>query len=111
MKKFLAVIMALIMSFSVALVPAYAAEAEEEATQEITVEGVFNAIETAVILIKDTIEQVHNIVGQIMGILGKECAMCGEIHEISLEDSEIEDGVEDEVVEDEVPETTEALAA
>ncbi len=105
MKKFLAVIMALIMSFSVALVPTYAAEAEEEATQEITVEGVFNAIETAVILIKDTIEQVHNIVGQIMAVLGKECAMCGEIHEIALEDSEIENALGDEVVEEEVPET------
>ncbi len=109
MKKFLAVIMALVMSFSVALVPAYAAEAEEEATQEITVEGVFNAIETAVILIRDTIEQVHNIVGQIMAVAGKECAMCGELHEIKLENNQIEDSVEDEVVEEETPE--EVIAA
>ncbi len=104
MKKFLAVIMALIMSFSVALVPAYAAEAEEEATQEITVEGVFNAIETAVVLIMDTIEHIHNIVGQVLAVLEKECVFCGEIHEIALEDSQIEAPTEDEAPEEELPE-------
>ena len=108
MKKILALIMAVIMSFSVALVPAYAAEAEAE-TEQVTVDDVFNAIETTVKLIMDTIEQVHNIVGQILGVLEKECPMCGVIHELATEgDGEV---VEDEVVEEEVTETTEALAA
>ena len=108
MKKILALIMAVIMSFSVALVPVCAADAEAE-TEQVTVDDVFNAIETTVKLIIDTIEQVHNIVGQILGVLEKECPMCGVIHELATEgDGEV---VEDEVVEEEVTETTEALAA
>ena len=104
MKKFLAVIMALIMSFSVALVPVCAAEAEVE-KEQVTVEEVFSTIENAVLLIKDTIEQVHNIVGQILGVLDKECPMCGAIHELATEG--------DDVVEEEIPEeeVTEAIAA
>lgn len=102
MKKFLAILLALVMSFSVALVPAYAAEAEEEA-DEITTEEFLGAIETTVYLIQDTIVQVHNIVGQIMAVVGEECAFCGEMHEIALEDG-AEGELPEEPTEPELPE-------
>lgn len=31
--------------------------------------------------VKEIIAMVHNLVGGIMGVLDKECALCGEIHE------------------------------
>lgn len=98
MKKFLAVIMAVLLTFSIALVPMAADEEAVAEADQVTVEEVFNAIETAVILIKDTIEQIHNIVGQLMAVLDKECAMCGVIHEIATEGAD-EDLNEDLVVE------------
>ena len=85
MKKFIALVMALLLTFSIALVP-MAADADAVAEKEqITAEEVIDAIEKTVILIKDTIDQIHNIVGQIMAALDKECAMCGEMHEIAIE--------------------------
>lgn len=91
MKKFVALIMALIMSFSIALIPASAVEIDTAATQE-TVDEAFAAIEKAVYLIQDTIEQIHNIVGQIMTAIGQDCAMCGQAHVIA------EEGVNDDLV-------------
>lgn len=98
MKKFLALVMAVLLTFSIALVPMAADENAAAEADQITVEEVISAIEKTVILIKDTIEQIHNIVGQIMAVLDKECALCGEIHEIALEDAE-ENLEEDLVVE------------
>ena len=103
MKKILALIMAVLMTFSIALVPMAADENATAEAEQITVDEVFGAIEKTVLLIKDTIEQIHNIVGQIMAVLDKECAMCGELHEIAAEGN-------DEVVEDEAVEEV-ALAA
>ncbi len=100
MKKLLAVIMSIVMAFSIAVVPASAAD--------VTVDEFFEAVETSVALIEDTISQIHNIVGTILGILGKECPMCAEIHELQSEE-----GAEDEVVDGEVElpeENTEAVA-
>ena len=92
MKKILAVIMTIVMAFSIAAVPTSAAD--------VTVDDVFNALETSVDLIEDTFAQIHNIVGKIMAVLGKECVMCGEIHELNIENSdENQEIVEIEVVE------------
>lgn len=96
MKKFLAVIMALIMSFSVALIPAAAADEAETAAD--TVEEFFGAVETSVYLIEDTIAQIHNIVGQILAVLDKECPMCGIVHEVASEG-----GADEEIVDPEAP--------
>lgn len=30
--------------------------------------------------VKDIIAAIHNLVGSIMGVLDKECALCGELH-------------------------------
>ena len=104
MKKLLAVIMSVVMAFSIAVVPASAAD------DEVTVEEFFEAIETSIALIEDTIAQVHNIVGTILGVLGKECPMCSEIHEVNLNvDVEVEnpelENPEIEAPELELPET------
>ena len=83
MKKLLAVIMTVVMAFSIAAIPASAAD--------VTVDEFFTAVETSIDLIEDTIAQIHNIVGTILGVLGKECPMCAEIHEVNLNgDTEVE---------------------
>lgn len=103
MKKILAVLMSIVMLFSLAVVPATAAD---EADDEVTVAEVIDSVELTVELIKDTLIQVHNIVGSIMALLEKECPMCGELHEIvheeGFEGDEVVDG------EDELPELPEA---
>ncbi len=84
MKKVLSLLLALVMSFSIALVPVSAASEVAE-TQQISVGDVIDTIETTVILIRDTIEQVHNVVGQILAVFGNECVFCGQVHEIIAE--------------------------
>lgn len=97
MKKLLAVIMTIVMAFSVAVVPVSAAD--------VTVDEFFEAVDTSVALIEDTIAQIHYIVGTILGFLDKECPLCGEVHEAELD---LDFGADDEVVEDEeeLPEET-----
>lgn len=104
MKKLLAVIMSVVMAFSIAVVPASAAEKEE-----ITIDEFFETVEASLDLIEDTINQIHNIVGTILGALGKECPMCSEVHEVEFIYGE-ENGAGD--VEIELPEevTSEAVA-
>lgn len=103
MKKFLAVIMSLVMMFSLAVLPVAAAEADlptdietstdadseldaETEDETVTLDEVFETIELTITLIEDTVRQIHNIVGSILGVLSKECPMCGEIHQISAEE-------------------------
>ena len=101
MKKLLAVIMTVVMAFSIAVVPASAAD--------VTVDEFFEAVDTSIALIEDTIYQIHYLVGTILGILDKECPLCGEIHEAELD---LDFGADDEVVEDEeeLPEETTVAA-
>lgn len=99
MKKLLAVLMSIVMMFTLAAVPVSAAQ--EEAEDEITIQDVVDTIILTVELIQDTLIQVHNIVGSILGLLEKECPFCAEIHVY-----EAEDGADDEIVEDDI-----ALAA
>lgn len=105
MKKFLAVIMSLVMMFSLAALPVSAAEAEEETKTEetVTLDDVFETLELTVELIEDTINKIHYIVGTILGMLDKECPLCAEVHEIVIE--------EEEAPETELPEDIEALLA
>lgn len=105
MKKLLAVIMSVVMAFSIAVIPASAAE-------EVTIDEFFDAIETSMALIEDTIAQIHNIVGSILGVLGKECPMCAEIHEIPTEeDAETEVEIPEISTEEDEAEVTEAPEA
>lgn len=107
MKKLLAVIMSIVMAFSIAVVPASAAE------EEITIDEFFTAVETSIALIEDTITQIHYIVGTILGVLGKECPMCAEVHVVETEEDADDELVEDEIIDSEVElpeENTEAVA-
>jgi len=105
MKKFLAVIMSLVMMFSLAALPVAAAQAEEEtkAEETITLEEFFETVELTVELIEDTINKIHYIVGTILGMLDKECPLCAEVHQIETP--------EQEAPETELPEDIEALLA
>lgn len=107
MKKLLAVLMSIVMMFTLAAMPASAAD--EAAGDEITFDEFVSTVELTVELIKDTLVQVHFIVGSILGILEKECPFCTEIHEFELENGEAEDGVIDQEA-PALPEDTEAAA-
>ena len=96
MKKFLAVLMSIVMMFALVAVPVSAAD---EATEEITVEEVFSTLELTAELIKDTLVKVHYIVGTVLAVLEKECPLCGVIHE---PDFATNDAVKDEVAEDDL---------
>lgn len=103
MKKFLAVIMSLVMMFSLAALPVAAAEETPE-PDEVTISlgDVFDTLELTVELIEDTVNKIHYIVGTILGMLDKECPLCAQVHEIVVEE-------EDESVEDEIPEDVKEL--
>lgn len=99
MKKFLAIMMSVIMAFTLVAFPASAAVAEEDTTAtaapEISIGDVIDSFVVTVELVQATLLEVHNIVGTIMGMLEKECPMCGVMHEFDLggaEDGEVEDG-------------------
>lgn len=102
-KKLLAIMLSLIMVFTMIAVPVSAAGtiAEDTAVEEVVGEettdeeaaeeesvGQFHEIFEA---IRNLIEAIHNLVGGIMGNLGKECPFCDEVHEKDVEEPE-EDG-------------------
>lgn len=87
MKKLLAVLMSIVMMFTFVAMPVSAAE--ETAKEEITINDVITTVELTVDMIQDTLVQVHFIVGTILGILEKECPLCGAIHEVDLENDEV----------------------
>ncbi len=116
MKKFLAVIMSLVMLFSLAALPVAAAEeeAEVEVEETVTLDEVFDTLVLTVELIEDTIYQIHSIVGSILGMLAKECPMCGEVHQVVAEEESPEEELPEdfeELPEEELPEDIESLLA
>ncbi len=104
-KKLLAIMLSLIMAFSMIAVVVSATETtiedtvveevvgeettDEEAAEEESV-GQFHEIFEA---IKNLIEAIHNLVGDTMGALGKECPFCDQVHRDKTDD-EIEDPTE-----------------
>ena len=100
--------MSIVMMFTIVALPASAAD---EAADEITMEEVVETVELTVDLIKDTLIQVHFIVGTILGILEKECPLCGEIHVVDLEAGDAENGEAGEEAPEEIPEEAPELAA
>lgn len=101
-KKLLAIMLSLIMVFSMIVMPVSATEiitetpvveeivgeetTDEEAAEEESV-GEFHEIFEA---IRNLIEAIHNLVGGIMGNLGKECPFCGEVHEKDAEEPDVD---------------------
>ena len=86
MKKLLAVLMSIVMMFTFVAMPVSAAE--EAAKEEITINDGITTVELTVNMIQDTLVQVHFIVGTILGILEKECPLCGAIHEYEMGEGE-----------------------
>jgi hypothetical protein len=74
--------MSIVMMFTFVAMPVSAAE--EAAKEEITINDVITTVELTVNMIQDTLVQVHFIVGTILGILEKECPLCGEAHEVDF---------------------------
>lgn len=119
-KKLLAIMLSLIMVFTMIAVPVSAAGtiAEDTAVEEVVGEettdeeaaeedfvGQFHEIFEA---IKNLIEAIHNLVGGIMGNLGKECPFCGEVHEKNAEEDEEMD-LETDTDKDGIPDDVEEL--
>ena len=104
-KKLLAIMLSLIMVFSMIAVVVSATETtiedtvveevvgeettDEEAAEEESV-GEFHEIFEA---IRNLIEAIHNLVGDTMGALGKECPFCDQVHGDKTDD-EIEEPTE-----------------
>lgn len=96
MKKILALVMAVVMAFSIAAVPASAAVSDSAQAvvdsynagdYEATVDNVFT-------FARDLAEAIHALVGGILGVLGKECPFCEEIHSANAGDDNT--GADDE---------------
>ncbi len=95
MKKLLAVLMSVVMMFTLVAMPVSAAD---ETKDTVTFEEFVSTVELTVELIKDTLVKVHYIVGSILGLLEKECPLCGETHIVDFENGDAENGeVEEEI--------------
>ena len=95
MKKFLALMIAVVMAFSMVAIPVSASvNSEELENVETTVKETYTFLEQLSIA-------VHNLVGNILGIFDEECPFCEKIHgKDSVEDTPV---VPDEPVEPDVP--------
>lgn len=78
MKKLLAIILSIIMMFSVIAVPV---SAQSEIGKETKVEDVIDDASSFFDSLMGLFDAIHNLVGGIMGMLGKECPLCDKMHE------------------------------
>ena len=86
MKKVLALLIAVVMIFSLAAIPASAAVADsaQAIADNFNAGDYFAAIESLFTFAQDLIDAIHNLVGSIMGVLGEECALCETIHVVEV---------------------------
>lgn len=106
MKKFLALMIAVVMAFSMVAVPVSAADATADLEKvETTVNDIFDYIEKLM-------ESIHALVGGILAVFDKECPFCDEIHKSTETPDEPTPDVpvEPEVVYPAVPENFPAKA-
>ena len=78
-KKVLALLLSVLMVFTM-VSSSVVAIAETEPAEKTQIEDVENSMSNTFDSIKGIIEGVHNLVGGIMSVLGKECVFCDEIH-------------------------------
>ena len=85
MKKILALLVAVVMVFSIAVIPASAvlSETAQVVADNFNAGDYFAALENTFDLIREFIDEIHNLVGNIMGVLGEECAFCEQIHTVA----------------------------
>lgn len=76
MKKFLAILLAVVLSVSVAVMPVSAVSTDDlpDSAQ------VVDVVENGVLFVKEVMRFVHSLVGGILGALDKDCPFCGNIH-------------------------------
>ncbi len=83
--KLIALLLAMVMAFSMFTLPAYAVETEESEQAETTTEqteseDVVDTIEKIFDIIIEILKMVHELVGSILVAVGEECPFCGTIH-------------------------------
>ena len=85
MKKILALLVAVVMVFSRAAIPASAvlSESAQVVVDNLNAGDYFAAIENIFAFIREFMDELHSLVGNIMATLGEECAFCEEIHVIA----------------------------
>lgn len=78
MKKVIAILLTIIMTFSIISMPVSAALDTEQVKTDVenVVEDVTNIFDAVI----DIIDAVHQLVGGILAIFDKECPFCGEVH-------------------------------
>lgn len=78
MKKIIALLLTLIMTFSIISMPVSAAVDTDQVKTDVenVVENVGNIFDSVI----DIINAVHELVGGILAIFDKECPFCGEVH-------------------------------
>ncbi len=74
MKKFLALMIAVVMAFSMVAIPVSAADVNAE------VEKVETTVEEAFTFAEKLANAIHKLVGDILAVFDKECPFCDEIH-------------------------------
>ena len=82
MKKILALLVAVVMVFSIAAIPASAvlSESAQVVVDNFNAGDYFAAIENAFTFIREFMDELHALVGNIMATLGEECAFCEQLH-------------------------------
>lgn len=96
MKKVLAILLAVLVAFSAMVIPACAVDAEAPAESEFAgvvdgaediyedlKDGEFEtAFDKTFALIEDIYNLIHNLIGSILAVAGKECGVCGTLHTV-----------------------------
>lgn len=96
MKKVIAIILSMIMTFSVFYFPVSAQETEVLQETEVqtltevdeafeTVDNVSTNVQLILEMVVEIIKAVHELVGTILSMAGEVCPMCGEMHDLSLD--------------------------
>ncbi len=88
MKKFLALIISIVMIFSIAAIPSTAgvADSAQGVVDNYNAGNYGAAIDSAFSFAKDLAKAIHSLVGGILGVLDKECPFCDEIHKSKAND-------------------------
>ena len=94
-KKVLALLLSVLMVFTM-VSSSVAAVAETTPTEKTQLEDVENKADNIFSSISGIIDGVHNLVGGIMSVLGKECVFCDEVHGKAEADEDTQEPTEPE---------------
>ena len=92
MKKIIAVVLSLVMAFSLAVMPVGAVSQEEavdkaeEIVEDVKSGDLYGAVENVYDLLVEIIDAIHSLVGSIMGMAQQECPFCEELHTLSADE-------------------------